>query len=252
MHPALDTLLRSLAFLLLCAALFGTLEKGWPLRAQAFFRPRWMLDAAYALWSPLLVALGLGVTLPLLRAGVAAWVPAWVAQTAAQQSVLFLGVQVFLLMEVTLYAVHRAQHCVPMLWRLHSVHHSSTTMDWLASQRQHPVESIVTLTLAAIPGLVLGFPLAPLLGLVLLQKLHAVWVHANVVLPQGGWERVVTAPRFHHWHHDGDSLQPGNYAATLAVLDALFGTLRLPPGHPRRHGVFPRPRPTLWERTFHG
>jgi len=33
------------------------------------------------------------------------------------------------------YAVHRAYHEVPWLWKVHSVHHSVNTLDWLAGSR---------------------------------------------------------------------------------------------------------------------
>ena len=47
-----------------------------------------------------------------------------------------------LLFELGGYAYHRLAHAVPALWRLHEIHHSSETMDWLASFRQHPIEII--------------------------------------------------------------------------------------------------------------
>ena len=48
-----------------------------------------------------------------------------------------------LLFELGGYAYHRLAHAVPALWRLHEIHHSSETMDWLASFRQHPLEIVL-------------------------------------------------------------------------------------------------------------
>jgi sterol desaturase/sphingolipid hydroxylase (fatty acid hydroxylase superfamily) len=40
------------------------------------------------------------------------------------------------------YLAHRASHASPPLWRFHSVHHSIEQMDWLASARFHPIDSV--------------------------------------------------------------------------------------------------------------
>src|SRR4029450_1435333 len=45
-----------------------------------------------------------------------------------------------LLFELAGYATHRLAHAVPALWRLHEIHHSSETMDWLPSRWQRPTE----------------------------------------------------------------------------------------------------------------
>ena len=54
---------------------------------------------------------------------------------------LFLAV---LVADLVQYAAHRAYHEVPFLWRIHAVHHSTRTLDWLAGSRLHIVELLIT------------------------------------------------------------------------------------------------------------
>ena len=67
---------------------------------------------------------------------------------------LLLGLMLF---ELCGYAYHRLAHRVPALWRLHAVHHSAPTLDWLASFRQHPLE-IGLVTLAPRPNYLESYP----------------------------------------------------------------------------------------------
>jgi lathosterol oxidase len=62
-----------------------------------------------------------------------------------------------LVADLAQYAVHRAFHAVPLLWRFHKVHHSVEVMDWLAGSRLHLVDVIATRGLVLLALLVAGF-----------------------------------------------------------------------------------------------
>src|SRR5690349_10696055 len=49
------------------------------------------------------------------------------------------------------YWTHRAYHEVPLLWRLHALHHTVKSMDWLAGSRQHIPNLLITRTLVLAP-----------------------------------------------------------------------------------------------------
>ena len=100
-----------------------------------------------------------------------------------------------LLFELAGYAYHRLAHAVPALWRLHELHHSSETMDWLASFRQHPLE-ILLMTLAQnAPLVLLGVPLGAHATVLVGLKLATVFVHSNVRVPLGPLRFIVATPR---------------------------------------------------------
>ena len=133
--------------------------------------------------------------------------------------------------------LYRLAHAVPALWRLHAVHHSAPTLDWLASFRQHPVE-IAVMTLAQnLPLVLLGIPLSAHAAVVVLIAVNTAFVHANLDVGPRWLAHVIATPRFHHRHHDRDAA-PRNFASMLPLLDHAFGTwsgeraerFGLPPG----------------------
>jgi sterol desaturase/sphingolipid hydroxylase (fatty acid hydroxylase superfamily) len=221
---SLDLLTRPLLFVALAALAFLPLEH--IAAAHGRRRCRFAADLAFATVGQVLVRLGLVVATGLvlarldavsvdrpLLAGIGDRRARFVAEMA-------VGLVLF---ELGGYAVHRLAHAVPALWRLHEIHHSSETMDWLASFRQHPLE-IVLMTLAQnAPLVLLGVPLGAHAAMLVALKLATVFVHSNVRLPIGPLRFVVATPRFHHRHHRRDGAV-ANFAAFLPFLDVLFGT----------------------------
>lgn len=123
------------------------------------------------------------------------------------------------------YWTHRAYHEVPLLWRLHAVHHSAKSMDWLAGSRQHIVELIITRTLVLAPIYVMGFSKEVIDTYIVIVGFQAVFNHANVSVRLGLLRYIIVTPNFHHWHHSQDQAAlDRNYAAHFAFLDYIFGT----------------------------
>ena len=123
------------------------------------------------------------------------------------------------------YWTHRAYHEVPLLWRLHAVHHSAKSMDWLAGSRQHIVELIITRTLVLAPIYVMGFSKEVIDTYIVIVGFQAVFNHANVSVRLGPLRYIIVTPNFHHWHHSQDQAAlDRNYAAHFAFLDYMFGT----------------------------
>jgi len=49
-----------------------------------------------------------------------------------------------LLLDLLRYAQHYVYHAVPILWRIHRVHHSDPDYDWSTGLRFHPMEVLLT------------------------------------------------------------------------------------------------------------
>lgn len=222
------------------ALVFVVLEKCFPLYpGQPVFRPDWQTDLAYFGLNHLLVGLVLLAVNFLVHhlfgwsAGTA-W-QRWVADIRFVPQLLLC----ILLADLAQYAVHRAYHRVPWLWRFHAVHHSIETMDWLAGSRLHVLEQIGT-RVAVLGALYLaGFDKAVLDAYIIVVGFHAVLNHSNLRLPWGPLKHVVVTPEFHHWHHASDrQALDRNYAAHFSFLDRLFGTaVPRQEGFPERYGV---------------
>jgi sterol desaturase/sphingolipid hydroxylase (fatty acid hydroxylase superfamily) len=205
--------------------IFIFVEKLFPLRKQAVFRPAWQTDFQHFIVNHLLVGFVLlAVNLLVHR------LFGWAVQGAVQDWVRGLNfwVALFLIIlvaDLVQYATHRAYHEVPVLWRLHAVHHSAKHMDWIAGSRQHILELILTRTLVLAPIFVLGFSKEVIDAYIVVVGFQAVFNHANVSVRLGPLRYVIVTPNFHHWHHSQDQeALDKNYAAHFAFIDHLFGT----------------------------
>nr|WP_310523907.1 sterol desaturase family protein [Polymorphobacter sp.] len=131
-----------------------------------------------------------------------------------------------LLLDWSMYHWHVATHRVPLLWRLHRVHHVDADMDASTALRFHVVDMMVSVPLRLVQVRVFGVS----------PRALAIWQgwffgsvlfhHADVEL---GFDRalawVVTTPGMHDIHHRADAAAlDSNYSAGLSVWDRLHGT----------------------------
>lgn len=206
--------------------IFIFIEKLWALRKdQPVFRAEWQTDMHHFIVNHMVVGFILLATNLLVHKlfgwaahdgirGFVAGLNFWVA--------LFL---IILVADLVQYWTHRAYHEVPLLWRLHAVHHSVKSMDWLAGSRQHILELLITRTLVLAPIYVLGFSKQVIDAYIIVVGFQAVFNHANVSVRLGPLRYLIVTPNFHHWHHSqDDEAIDKNYAAHFAFLDHLFGT----------------------------
>lgn len=131
------------------------------------------------------------------------------------------------------YLFHVLTHKVPLLWRLHRVHHSDTHLDVSTSLRAHPVEFALLLLLMAPLAFALGMNPVALALYEVIEAIVNVAGHSNFRIP----ERIDRALRLlfvtpnmhclHHssWHRETDS----NYGSVLSVWDRLFRTYSVAP-----------------------
>jgi sterol desaturase/sphingolipid hydroxylase (fatty acid hydroxylase superfamily) len=206
--------------------IFIFIEKLFALRKdQPVFRPEWQTDFHHFIVNHMVVGFVLLAANLLVHQlfgwaandGIRGWVQGlnfWVA--------LFL---IVLVADLVQYWTHRAYHEVPLLWRLHAVHHSVKSMDWMAGSRQHILELLITRTLVLAPIYVLGFSKEVIDAYIVVVGFQAVFNHANVSVRLGPLRYLIVTPNFHHWHHSqDDEAIDKNYAAHFAFLDYAFGT----------------------------
>lgn len=126
------------------------------------------------------------------------------------------------------YGLHWLSHRVPMLWRLHQVHHTDTAFDVSTSVRHHPLEGLVLMVLTLLICAAIGMPWVSLVLYGGLQMLHSAFCHSNVMLPLSldRWLRYgLVTPDMHRVHHsvrmdEGNS----NFGLVFPWWDRLFGT----------------------------
>ena len=151
------------------------------------------------------------------------------------------------LFEVTGYWYHRLSHEVPLLWRFHRVHHSSSRLDWIAAARLHPLEGFWAVVVIGPPLLLAGVQPVQLGVLNLVTQLWALLLHANVRWRLAALDGILGTPEHHHWHHSTDpAAWNANYSGLLPPLDRLFGTFyRSSERRPAAYGIA-EPVPEGW------
>ena len=134
------------------------------------------------------------------------------------------------LLDGWIYAWHRANHTIPLLWRFHRMHHSDQQMDVTTATRFHLGEHVGSsmLRLGLIP--LLGFEVWHLIVydtcVIAVTQFH----HADISL--GRWDRwvrlLIVTPDMHKVHHsDWRPETDSNYSTVLSLWDRLAGTFRM-------------------------
>lgn len=141
------------------------------------------------------------------------------------------------IMDFAIWLQHVMVHAIPMLWRLHRLHHADLDYDVTTGARFHPIEILLSLGIKfAVIALIGASPVAVLLFEVILNAM-AMFNHANVRLPLGldaVLRTLLVTPDFHRVHH---SVLPyetnSNFGFNLSIWDRLFGTHQAQPesGH---------------------
>jgi sterol desaturase/sphingolipid hydroxylase (fatty acid hydroxylase superfamily) len=128
------------------------------------------------------------------------------------------------------YAIHVAAHKIPLLWRLHRVHHCDDQLDATSALRTHPFEMVVSAA-AVVPVIVLG-GLSPVV-LAVFEAFEIIFnlvQHANIRMPETV-ERLarvlIVTPYLHRIHHSPEQVETdSNYGSVFTFWDRLFGTYR--------------------------
>jgi len=235
--------------------LFVPVERLFPHRkGQSLFRNEWREDLFYFLVSSLLIQLMtfLSMAPAIALAAHTSWTTfrGWVAS----QQVVIQVVEIMFLTDLVQYWVHRAFHRVPFLWGFHSIHHSATSMDWMAAARLHLFENIAIRATTVIPMYLVGFSAAALHAYILLVYIHTSFVHGNINWNLDQVGRFLVTPRYHHWHHGIDKEAVDvNFAIHFPILDHLFGTHHFPPHEwPEGYGINNQSMPrSYWRQLFY-
>ncbi len=131
-------------------------------------------------------------------------------------------------LDLAIWAQHFASHKIPLLWRLHRVHHADRDIDVTTALRFHPIEIGLSMLWKIVVVLVLGAsPPAVFLFEVILNAC-AMFNHANIALPSwldGCLRLLIVTPDMHRVHHSVRRREhDANYGFNLSLWDRLFRT----------------------------
>ncbi len=199
---------------------------------------RWFTNLSILLLS----SLALRVIFPLAAVGTALWaaergyglfplldIPPWIA-----------GILAFVILDFAVWLEHVVSHKIPLLWRIHRMHHADTGFDLTTALRFHPLEIVLSMFWKALIILCLGPPAVAVLIFEIVLNGTAMFNHSNARLPIGldRWlRRVLVTPDMHRVHHSSYKAETNsNYGFNFPFWDYLFRTYCAQPerGH---HGM---------------
>ena len=135
----------------------------------------------------------------------------------------------FLAMDLGEYLFHRAQHAIPLLWAMHSLHHSDRAFDSTTTARHFWLEpAIKTVTIWLAVGMLFKTPPSVAAVYVAVSYWHYV-VHSNTRLDLGRWSWVLNGPGYHRLHHSqAEAHFDINFASLFPIFDVLSGAYHRP------------------------
>lgn len=211
-------------------ALFAIIEALFPRKKRVQSQAkRWLTNWSLTVLNTVtLKALAFG--LPLLAVGAAMdasakgwglfnWLnwPSWVEIITA-----------ILILDFAIWAQHLITHKVPLLWRLHRVHHADRDMDVTTAIRFHPVEIALSMLLKIGLVYLLGPAAVAVFMFEVMLNGTAMFNHANIRLPQAVdriIRMVLVTPDMHRVHHSAHREEhDSNYGFSLSIWDRALGT----------------------------
>jgi sterol desaturase/sphingolipid hydroxylase (fatty acid hydroxylase superfamily) len=194
-------------------------------------RERWGANLGLTLLNAVLVRVtvgGVAYTAAVFAAdqgvGLLHWrpLPAWAA-----------AAMTLLVLDFALYVQHVLFHAVPVLWRLHRMHHADLDVDATTGLRFHPLEILLSLGLKAAVVVLLGAVPWAVVAFEVLLNAASVFNHGNVALPEclDRWLRwIVVTPDMHRVHHSTRMAETNsNFGFSIPWWDRLCGTYRAQP-----------------------
>jgi sterol desaturase/sphingolipid hydroxylase (fatty acid hydroxylase superfamily) len=143
----------------------------------------------------------------------------------------------FLILDFVIWAQHWVFHHVPVLWRLHRMHHADLDIDVTTGVRFHPFEILISLAIKIAVIVAFGIPPVGVFVFEVVLNATSMYNHSNARMPLG-LDRllrlVVVTPDMHRVHHSIERRETdSNFGFNLPWWDWLFGTYRRDPekGH---------------------
>jgi sterol desaturase/sphingolipid hydroxylase (fatty acid hydroxylase superfamily) len=235
MFPTFEAIVRLSAFALVFAGL-AAWEIFRPRRVLVAGRsPRWPSNIGILVVDVLVVR----IFIPTAAVGASLFAAGhgWGLLRLAELRLSVASILGFLALDLVIYAQHVVFHKVPLLWRVHRMHHADLDVDVTTGLRFHPFEIAISLLIKIAVVIALGIPAVAVLAFEVVLNATSMFNHSNAAMPR--WldrlvRFVVVTPDMHRVHHsvlrhETDS----NFGFNLPWWDRLFRTYRAEPeaGH---------------------
>lgn len=220
------------ASFLAALSVMGCVERFWPRRGRvAPAAPRWTANLFLMTSGAVLTRL----LFPAAAVGAARWADehrfgllnavAWPLFVKQAVAVAWL--------DMVVYWQHRMFHRIPLLWRLHAVHHTDLDLDASSGVRFHPIEIALSMVIKMAAVAASGTDVRAVVIFEMLLNATAVFNHSNVAMPDSVdvvLRLLLVTPDMHRVHHTTHfDEQNSNFGFNMPWWDRLFGTYRAQP-----------------------
>ncbi|MFP4532768.1 MAG: sterol desaturase family protein [Desulfobacterales bacterium] len=187
----------------------------------------------------LINTLVLRLIIPVVPAGFAvfAGTQGWGVFNYFETPVVIQWLATILIFDFIIYIQHILFHAVPVLWRLHMIHHADLDIDATTGLRFHPIEIIISLFIKLGAVAAFGFPAGAVILFEIILNATSMFNHSNIYIPGAidKWiRRLIVTPDMHRVHHSVILTESNsNFGFNLSWWDRLCGTYQAQPaaGH---------------------
>ena len=140
-------------------------------------------------------------------------------------------------LDFAIYLQHILFHAIPILWRIHRMHHVDLDIDVTTGVRFHPVEILISLFIKFTAVVLIGAPILAVIIFEILLNAITMFNHSNIRVPgiiNNLIRKIIVTPDMHRVHHsDIPHETNSNFGFNLSIWDRLCGTYQEQPslGH---------------------
>lgn len=137
------------------------------------------------------------------------------------------------ILDLVIYFQHVLVHRIPLLWRLHQVHHADLDYDVTTGSRFHPLEILLSMIIKTLAITALGAPALAVIIFEIVLNGMAMFNHSNIHLPaalDSAIRKVFVTPDMHRVHHSTKLVESNrNFGFNLSLWDRIFKTYQAQP-----------------------
>lgn len=139
----------------------------------------------------------------------------------------------FIILDFIIWLEHVVSHHIPILWRIHRMHHVDTGFDVTTALRFHPLEIVLSMVWKGIIVVLIGAPVLAVLVFEIVLNGAAMFNHSNVKLPSkvdALLRKVIVTPDMHRIHHSVVQKETdSNFGFNFSFWDHIFKTYTAEP-----------------------
>lgn len=166
----------------------------------------------------------LALALALIGLWAYTWAHAHIALLDIAPSSPLAWIALILLVDLSYYSAHRADHRVNILWAGHAVHHQSEEYNLTTALRQSALEPLFHVAFY-LPLAIIGYSPEMVLTGIAVNTLYQFWIHTRTIGRLGFLEGILNTPSSHRVHHGVNPLYiDRNFGGMFMLWDRALGT----------------------------